>query len=196
VVPDEIDAQAAVRVRPLRDGDWDLLAAPFSHAFFRVFPFSVMDDDERCDAGGQCLRHTRDSGDGPVVLSACFVATDDERPVAATLVTLWPDRDLSDWNAGDWPEPPPPDCLQKRLGIPHLTWIFVDPIVQGYGVGTALLSALVNRLLDMGYDRLSSTFLQGNDSSLLWHWRNGFELLENPGSRRRMQRQISELRTA
>jgi hypothetical protein len=43
--------------------------------------------------------------------------------------------------------------------------------------------------------RLSSTFLQGNDSSLLWHWRNGFELLENPGSRRRMQRQISELRT-
>jgi len=195
VVPDEIDAQQAVRVRPLRDGDWDLLAAPFSHAFFRVFPFSVMDDDERSDAGGQCLRHTRDSGDGPVVLSACFVATDDERPVAATLVTLWPDRDLSDWNAGDWPEPPPPDCLQKRLGIPHLTWIFVDPIVQGYGVGTALLSALVNRLLDMGYDRLSSTFLQGNDSSLLWHWRNGFELLENPGSRRRMQRQISELRT-
>ena len=93
------------------------------------------------------------------------------------------------------PEPPPPDCFQKRLGIPHLTWIFVDPIVQGYGVGTALLSALVNRLLDMGYDRLSSTFLQGNDSSLLWHWRNGFELLENPGSRRRMQRQISELRT-
>ena len=83
VVPDEIDAPEAVRVRPLRDGDWDLLAGSFSHAFFRVFPFSVLDDDERCDAGGQCLQHTRDSGDGPVILSACFVATVDDQPVGA-----------------------------------------------------------------------------------------------------------------
>lgn len=129
VAPDEIDAQATVRVRPLRDGDWDMLAGPFSHAFFRVFPFSALDDDQRRDAGSQCLRHTRDSGDGPVIAPACFAATDDEQPVGAILVTLWPDRDPSDWHAGDWPEPPPPDCVQKRLGIPHLTWIFVDPIV-------------------------------------------------------------------
>jgi ribosomal protein S18 acetylase RimI-like enzyme len=124
-----------------------------------------------------------------------FRRTDDEQPVGAILVTLWPDRDLSDWHAGDWPEPPPPDCVQKRLGVPHLTWIFVDPLVQGYGVGTALLSAAVNSLLDMGYDRLSSTVLHGNDSSLRWHWRNGFELIENPGSLRRMQRRIREVRT-
>jgi ribosomal protein S18 acetylase RimI-like enzyme len=193
-VRDEIDAQVTVRVRPLRDDDWDLLADPFSNAFFRVFPFSALDDDQRRDAGDQCLRHTRNSGDGPVIMPACFVATDDEQPFGAILVTLWPDRDLSDWKAGDWPEAPPSDCVQKRLGVPHLTWVFVDSIVQDYGVGTALLRAAVNGLLDMGYDRLSSTVLQGNDSSLLWHWRNGFELLENPGSRRRMQRRISELR--
>ena len=116
--------------------------------------------------------------------------------MGAILVTLWPDRDLSEWHAGEWPEPPLPDCVEKRLGVPHLTWIFVDSIAQGYGVGTALLCAAVNGLLDMGYDRLSSTVLQGNDSSLLWHWRNGFKLLENPGSRRRMERQIRGLRRA
>jgi GNAT superfamily N-acetyltransferase len=194
VLPKDIDTPGTVRVRPLRDGDWDLLANPFSHAFFRVFPFAALDDDQRREAGRQCLRHVRACGDGPVILPACFVAADDEQLVGAILVTMWPDRDLSDWRAGDWQETPPPDCVEKRLGVPHLTWIFVDSIVQGYGVGTAMLYATVNGLLDMGYDRLSSTVLQGNDSSLLWHWRNGFELLENPGSRRRMQRQIRELR--
>jgi hypothetical protein len=32
---------------------------------------------------------------------------------------------------------------------------------------------------------LASTFLLGNESSMLWHWRNGFQLLQYPGSRRR-----------
>ena len=196
-VSDAMDAPGPVCVRPLRDADWDLLADPFSQAFFRVFPFSALDDDDRLGAGDECLRHTRNSGDGPLIASACFVAAeaDHGEPVGASLVTLWPDRDLSDWGAGDWPEPPPPDCVEQRLGVPHLTWIFVDPIVQGSGVGTALLHAAVKVLLELGYDRLSSTVLQGNDSSLLWHWRNGFELLEDPGSLRRMRRQRRALRT-
>jgi hypothetical protein len=32
----------------------------------------------------------------------------------------------------------------------------------------------------------------GNESSMLWHWRNGFRLLEHPGSIRRMKAQMKE----
>jgi hypothetical protein len=34
----------------------------------------------------------------------------------------------------------------------------------------------VNSLLDMGFKELFSTFLLGNSSSMLWHWRNRFQL--------------------
>jgi hypothetical protein len=37
----------------------------------------------------------------------------------------------------------------------------------------------------MGFVQLATTFLVGNDASMLWHWRNGFQLLQYPNSRRR-----------
>ena len=48
----------------------------------------------------------------------------------------------------------------------------------------------MRELLAMGYKELASTFLIGNDSSMLWHWRSGFRLLAYPGSWRR---RISEM---
>ena len=56
---------------------------------------------------------------------------------------------------------------------------------QSKGVGTALLGAAAGALRDMGFAALLSTFLVGNDSSMLWHWRAGFRLLTYPGSPRR-----------
>jgi L-amino acid N-acyltransferase YncA len=55
------------------------------------------------------------------------------------------------------------------------------------GTGTALLGAAVRELLALGYSQLLSTFMLGNDSSMLWHWRSGFELLAHPGSFRRLR---------
>jgi L-amino acid N-acyltransferase YncA len=55
----------------------------------------------------------------------------------------------------------------------------------GRGIGSALLAASVRVLKAEGYHHLWSTFVSGNDSSMLWHWRNGFRLLPYPGSRRR-----------
>jgi hypothetical protein len=49
------------------------------------------------------------------------------------------------------------------------------------------LAAAVRELLALGYTQLASTFLAGNDSSTLWHWRNGFQLLAYPGSLRAMR---------
>ena len=39
-------------------------------------------------------------------------------------------------------------------------------------------------LLELGYTELISSFILGNTSSMLWHWRSGFELLPYVGSLR------------
>jgi L-amino acid N-acyltransferase YncA len=77
---------------------------------------------------------------------------------------------------------PPADCIEKRLGRPHLTWIFVTRFLAGKGVGSLLLTAAVTKLRALGFTQLLTTFVLGNDSSMLWHWRNGFELLSYPNS--------------
>jgi hypothetical protein len=61
----------------------------------------------------------------------------------------------------------------------------VSPTRAGWGTGTALLAAAVNSLLGLGFTELLTTFMIGNDSSMLWHWRNGFRLLAHPASPRR-----------
>jgi L-amino acid N-acyltransferase YncA len=75
-----------------------------------------------------------------------------------------------------------------------LTWIFVGPWHAGHGVGTALLAHAIQGLLGLGYTELLSTFLLGNTSSMLWHWRNGFRLLPYPGSPRVIRESIRSSR--
>ena len=194
VPPDEPPADASfspVSVRPIAETDWDLLPPLLAAAFHRVPPFGTLGDDEAVTAAVDCLSHTRQGGDGPVIEPACTVATEaDGRRIGALLVTLWPDRPLTEWYAARWPEPPPSDAVARQIGRPHLTWIFVSPWHAGHGIGTAMLATTVARLLDMGYCDLATSFMAGNDSSMLWHWRNGFRLLEYPGSCRRMDREI------
>ena len=103
--------------------------------------------------------------------------TKDGDPVGAILVTLVPPVDLDDFWSLRWKTPPPPDCVERRLGHAHLTWIFVGHRLAGYGIGTALLTHASDGLIELGYTELISSFILGNESSMLWHWRNGFELL-------------------
>jgi GNAT superfamily N-acetyltransferase len=177
------DAKAALR--PVAEADWEELAPLFAAAFERQQPFGGLEDDQREEAARKALAHTRDGGDGPLIERASFVATDKGRPVGAILVTLLPAEDPAGWGSYHWRQPPPPDAVARRLGRPHLTWIVVSLFDAGRGVGTALLNAAARELLALGYRELASTFLLGNDSSMLWHWRNGFRLLQYPGSRRR-----------
>ncbi len=107
------------------------------------------------------------------------------RILGAIMITLLPRLDPTHWDSYTWEDPPPADCIERRLGRPHLTWVFVDPERAGRGVGCALLRASASALIAMGYDDLASTFMLGNESSMLWHWRAGFRLLSYPGSRRR-----------
>jgi hypothetical protein len=165
-------------IRPLPPGEIVGLDRLFRFAFRRVQPFAALDDDTALVAARECLEKTASGGDGPLIEKACFQAFEErcEGPVGAILITLMPADIVDNWRVHAWREPPPPDAIERRPGCPHLTWVFVSPWVERQGVGTALLDASVRPLLELGYSRLASTFLLGNDSSTLWHWRNGFRL--------------------
>jgi GNAT superfamily N-acetyltransferase len=184
-----IEGNPDVQLRRLRDGNWEELVPLFAVSFHHIQPFGGLDEATRLEAARRALERTRTGGDGPWIEQASFVAgSEPGRPDGAILITLLPDRDPCDWSSYGWREPPPADCVQRRLGRPHLTWVFVSPLDTGRGIGTALLAAAVRELLGLGYTELASTFMIGNDSSMLWHWRNGFRLLAHPGSPRLLER--------
>jgi GNAT superfamily N-acetyltransferase len=182
----EAPAPADFELRPVGEDDWEALAPAFADAFAWQPPFGGLDDSDRLAAARKSLAHTRRGGDGPWIAHASFLAPDEDGAVAGgVLVTLLPDRDPAAWGSYHWDEPPPEDALERRAGRPHLTWVFVVPGLAGRGLGTALLAAAAGALRGLGYQELASTFMLGNDSSMLWHWRNGFRLVSYPGSARR-----------
>jgi ribosomal protein S18 acetylase RimI-like enzyme len=187
-------ANPDVRVRPLLVSDWETMVPLLAAAFERQLPFGALEAETRQQAVRHALERTRAGGDGPVIESASLMALDGPggSEIGAILVTLLPDADPSAWDSFHWREPPPADCIEHRLGRPHLTWIFVHPWCAGRGTGTALLTGAVGRLRALGYREMASTFLPTNDSSVLWHWRCGFRLVEYAGSTRRVERRIRE----
>jgi GNAT superfamily N-acetyltransferase len=182
-----IEVETSVAISLLQAGELASLDHLFAAAFRYIQPYGCLDDNTRLEAARQALERTRSGGDGPWIERASFVAKMDEKPVGAILITLLPEGDPCDWDSYYWVEAPPADCIERRLGRPHLTWVFVSPLQKGHGTGTALLAASVRALLALGFTQLVSTFMAGNDSSILWHWRNGFQLLAHPGSYRLMQ---------
>jgi GNAT superfamily N-acetyltransferase len=188
-VPEAVDAHGAVEFRQFAERDWPRLVPLFAGAFGRVQPFASLSDRRQRAAAKASLNFTREGGDGPLITPACHVALDrdDELLIGAIFVTLIPLIDLDDFWSMRWQTPPPPDCIEKGLGRPHLTWIFVGPLHAGHGVGSALLAYATRGLLGLGYTELISSFLLGNTSSMLWHWRSGFELLPYVGSVRAMK---------
>jgi GNAT superfamily N-acetyltransferase len=185
--PEESADGGRVMTRQISADDWDDLTELFSAAFRDRPPFLGLDDKKRRAAAHAILEHARAGGDGPFVESAAHIARlkHHDGPAGGIVVTLLPATDLSDYRSFEWAEPPPPNAVAHRLGRPHLTWIFVHPFAAGRGVGTALLHAATRELLALGYTELASTFLLGNESSMIWHWRNGFRLAASPLSRRR-----------
>ncbi len=190
--------------RPIETKDQAVLPAVFAAAFDRVQPFAGLAEGPRLDAARQCLMRTWSGGDGPWLKQASFLAPHPakDQPLGAIIITLVPGGDPARaesyrWDAAspgaDAPGSPnlPGEVLERKLGQPHLTWIFVDPMWKGTGMGSALLGRAVHALRNLGYDSLWSTFLLGNDSSMLWHWRNGFELAAYPYSRRTSRGQVT-----
>jgi GNAT superfamily N-acetyltransferase len=192
-IPDPSNQQAdsdaeETSIRPLAEGDWELLPSLFARAFARIAPFALLDEASRLQAAHDCLDYTRNGGDGPLVGSACRVAVDrrDRGIVGGALVTLPFPHQMLDFDERRRQVGPPPPASTVATGWPHLTWIFVTPFLSGEGVGSALLEGVCRSLWELGYRELASSFQHGNSSSMRWHWRNGFQLLPYFGSKRWM----------
>jgi GNAT superfamily N-acetyltransferase len=184
------DTGGGLHLRLMQREDIHALENLFVDAFRWLQPFGSLDEATLQEAAHQCLKRASAGGDGPLIEGVSFVAVDEkrERLVGADFITLLPLGDPCDQGSYYWKEPPPVDCIERRLGRPHLTWIFVGPLHSKHGLGTVLLEASARKLLEMGFTELLSTFLLGNDSTLLWHWRNGFRLLPHPTSFRHLSR--------
>jgi GNAT superfamily N-acetyltransferase len=186
--PSEANTEGGdITTRPITETDWVDLTRLFSAAFRDRPPFLGLSDRKRRAAARAILNHARAGRDGPFIAQASYIAhgKHHDGPTGGIVVTLLPDSDPADWHAFEWSEPPPPDAIARGLGRPHLTWVFVHPLASDQGVGTALLRAATRELLALGFNQLASTFLLGNESSTLWHWRNGFRLLASAWSRQR-----------
>jgi GNAT superfamily N-acetyltransferase len=181
-------ADKEVEIGPLPSANVMDLANLFAAAFSTIQPYGCLDERTRLRAAGEALARVLAGGDGPFIEGASFVAREREQIVGAILLTLLPLGDPCDYECYEWKSAPPADCIARCQGRPHLTWIFVSPLHAGRGAGTALLVAAATRLREMGFTQLLSTFMIGNESSMLWHWRNGFELLSHPASYRLMKR--------
>jgi hypothetical protein len=180
-----LSSDAGGLIRPIQASDMDTLIEVFADAFCSQQPFAGLTEPARRMAGQRSLEQVLSGGDGPWIEQASFLAHDEEgRCLGAIFITLLPLKDPTDFDSYSWETPPPPDAIEQRLGRPHLTWIFVGSSSTGQGVGTALLGAAAGALMALGYEELLSTFMLGNDSSMLWHWRMGFQLLRYPGSTR------------
>lgn len=180
-------ADQGVRLRPVEDDDWLSLVDLFDAAFCETVPFCTLEAGERNDAAFESLQQTRRGDDGPLVVEASRVALSGNDLLGAILVTLIPPGDLERFDEPQWLASAPDDAVARRWGRPHITWIFVAPPVSRSGLGSLLLQGAVAALGGMGYRELVSTVCSGNVPSLLWHWRNRFELLSWPGSPRSAQ---------
>ena len=187
--PDEISRD--IRIRPLLPGDQAGLAEVFAAAFEGVPPFGGLALEQRAEASEAALEKTWRGGDGPWIKQASFVADHAEhgRPLGGIAVTLVPGGDPSGADNYCWAEPQPAEWHPGLPGQPHLTWVFVSPLWKTGGLGSALLHHAVTALCQLGYASLWTTFMLGNDASMLWHWRNGFVLAPLPQSRRALRRE-------
>ncbi len=182
LAPVHSDPVQPVVVEPLARSGIAPLADLFRAAMSRVQPFASLDKKTAHDASMECLRKTVADEDGPLIEAACFQAFterhgDVEAASGAILITLVPEKILTVPYAGMWRKAPPADAVERKLGVPHLTWVFVTPWEGRHGIATALLARSVEALREMGFEQLTSTFLLDNGPSMLWHWRHDFALL-------------------
>ncbi|TWT59042.1 hypothetical protein KOR42_24310 [Thalassoglobus neptunius] len=173
-----------VVVESLGETNCDDLHDSFLQAFARTVPFCQLSESERRRSVHQLLERTFSGLDGPLHRASSHVLRERASGIilGASLITLLPSEDLERFDHPDWRASVPSDAAETNWGFPHLTWIFVASKRQRLGLSSCLLDATVSRLKDRGDRTLLSTFLLGNDQSLLWHWKMGFQLLSHVSS--------------
>lgn len=192
------------------------IVAVFADALSRMVLFETLDAPTRLQAAQEFLTQALTDQSGlylPAASWCCFTedlsaedpqtsalqvpsaSPGDESEVSASsqpeliggvVVTLFPSADFIGFRSEDWLQTVPEDAFSRGWGQPHLTWIFVKPRHRRRYVAQHLLRTAAASLKAVGYETLMSTMLLGNEASLLWHWRMGFELLPHPASPSRL----------
>jgi hypothetical protein len=181
----EAENLAVASTRPVVRSDWDVLPELLAAAFRDSPPLGFLGIRRRRWAARDWLWSTRDGDEGPLVDSASFVAVDKEdsaRVLGALIVTVMTGWTRSWYASRRLEVPPPPPDLAEGREQPQICWVFVRPRSARKGVATALLTQATSSLWHAGYRELASATNRGNDSSMAWHWRNGFHLLPDPSS--------------
>ena len=174
-----VEADSDCEVVPVPLAEAPTLEPLFVTGLQNTQPFASLTQEQATCSATVVFRHMLRGKDGPIIEAACFQALSkrDKTPIGALFVTLVPKALLTEPFAANWREPPPPDAVEKRLGLPHLTWVFVAPRFARQGIATTLLAATIPALRQLGFDHLVSTFMLDNGPSAVWHWRNGFQVL-------------------
>lgn len=177
------EALEPVTVTQLPRSEAHGLAGLFFAAVRQTQPFAALENDAARKASDACYTKTVNGDDGPLVEGACFhafskrFADDEDALVGGILITLVPKEILTVPYAGIWKDQPPEDAVERKLGVPHLTWVFVNPWEGRRGIASVLLAKSVEALKELGFSELASTFLLDNGPSMLWHWKHDFKLL-------------------
>ncbi len=177
-VDDRIEA-LRLSFADLKNFNGQALTTLFKQAFARSAPYFSLSPAELDQAVQDHFLSVLQAHPWPIAWSASrlLLKESSNEPVAASVVTLVPDANWTDFTDPKWQQQAPPDALEKCWGHPHLTWIFVSPQYQRHGIGSILLSEARNEVRNLGYRNLFSTFLVGDYESMLWHWKQGFELI-------------------
>ena len=143
------------------------LAKLFTSAMAHVPPLDTMPPTTRRHAADAEMKHILGGGEGELFTAACFGALDAKsaKPIGAAIVTK-----LS-LTADEWPEEQLPAVLV------NLRWLFVAPDRQRTSIATRLLDHVVNALSERNHEWLVSHLPQDNVPAVMFHWRNGFELV-------------------
>ena len=145
----------------------DALSKLFVNAFARIAPLDVMPATTRRHAADAALKHTATGGDGKVFQPACFAAIDakgSDMIGAAIITQIGLRRD-------EWPDDDLPETIL------NLTWLFVATERQRQHVGWALVDRVLRVLAEKNVPWLVSHFAEDNPAAMLFHWRQGFDLV-------------------
>lgn len=143
------------------------LSKLFTNSFARVPPLDAMAPTTRRHAADAAMKHTAGGGDGPLFRPACFAANDPKTGEMIGAAILCEIGLRSD----EWPEEELPPKLV------NLTWLFVSPKHQRQQIASTLVDRVVTVLAEERVSWLLSHLLEDNVPSVMFHWRQGFELL-------------------
>jgi ribosomal protein S18 acetylase RimI-like enzyme len=145
----EREATGPWRPRPIDVSDVPALGALMLAAYR-----GTVDDEGETEADAvDEVERTFDGAYGALLAEASFAVEDGERPIGASMTTIWERR-------------------------PMLAYLLVHPEAKRRGIGTFLIAHTVNALLSAGYTELGLFVTEANAPAVSLYRKLGFEVVD------------------